>query len=282
MGILGNVAPIAGGLIGGALGGPQGAAVGASLGSSFGAKGRMKEGYDIENAAALERRAMEWNFADKKLGLTPQEFYGAPAAGGAPSGSGAQVLGNQAQQQAQQLAQMAYESDQKDKDRATAERGQDVQLATAELQSQSQIASSSIAANANILGSQLNAQTAASRLDFDKSTQERVTIPKLAAELEISEAELQKRLNEVANSDPEYVRQLNSARLGVENSIQQVILSEYGVDLTQPETITKLDPEARVKLLLELFGAQGGKSVGDIGAKLGTSLMNYFGVPLTK
>lgn len=275
MGLFSKVAPFAGAGIGGLLGGPQGAAIGASLGSSFGAKDALASGYDMENDAALQRRAMEWQFADG-LGLTPQEFYGAPAAGGAPSGSGAQVLGNNATQVAQQVANMQFESDQRDKDRAVQLSGQAAQIQSSKIAAEASTTSAGISAGASQYMANVQKMIADGQLSLARD-QFNAQLPKIQAETGLTEEQIKSARNAAVMSDPDYQKQLNSARLGVDNTIQRAIAEKYGVDFVDYSGYDQLTDSEKAGLLMEMYIAKQDGAAG-LGGKVGQGILQYLGV----
>lgn len=210
----------------------------AALGAVLGRKA-AKEGASIDDRSYRRRDAYDWEMGQKR-GLTAQEYYGSPASGGSASSGAGAVLGNSSNT----AITTASNAIQKDLDRKTIERGQDAQVEIANIQ-----------AGVQTRGQDIDERLRQGELDLKTNTYERVTLPMAAAELRISEQRLNVLLNEVVTSSPSFVKQKILLQMGVENTIQTVILKKHKVDPTDQATIDRLSEKEYKYLLAQLFAA---------------------------
>ena len=238
--------------------------VGSVLGNKY-ASGRRRStksmirdirmGHQLESEELFRRSEYDWKKAQER-GLTPQEYYGSPASGGNPAPSGsAGILGNQRSQEQKLETDMVNDSIQRGMDRATT-------LGVAEIQKQSAENVAEISAGATIESTEIKAAVDKVRneimqgeLDLRTREFQEIALKTAAAQLKISEQELNIKINEVANTMHEYNRLQFLMRLGVDNTIQNTILARFKVDPTDRKSIEDMDPKEYKALLGALLAA---------------------------
>lgn len=240
------------------LGGAAGAA-GQNLGSQLFAPNpaevdpeQLRLGYNEERRSWRKMQRFEWQQAQKR-GLTAQEFYGSPVPGGSPGGSGAQTLGNAASQgeiAAQGRSAAAFNAG---ADRALQMSQQQTQLEVAKIGAEAQMYSADAAAGAHTYGTDVQAQTAANRLELDTEIYESVTKPQAQKILRLTEAQIDHELNLVATTDPKYVRSMKIMTMSADNLVATAMVNGLEVDLFDTEAMLKLDPERRKAMLTGLI-----------------------------
>ena len=194
-------------------------------------------------------------------GMTPYEMLMGPAAGagGGTSSSGA-TLGNQASEQSKVSRQLSMQQREGNLNRAT-------DLAKTAMQAQAQVKSAELsagatksaagtAADASRYSADIQKKIADQKLQLSTREFEEVVKPAAALNLDISEQELLKAVNEVANTDHKWVRRKTLMQLGVDNGIQQLILNRTPYDITDPKSVDKMSPTEYSQLLTALLGAQ--------------------------
>lgn len=183
---------------------------------------RQGNRYDYQYGGKNLRR--DWRFA-KKLGLTPQEFYGAGQPGGQVSGSG-QVMGNASYAQ----------------DAIQAQLGRQTQLDIAQIQKDTATEVAEI-------------QTGQQQKDLDQRIREfeDVTKPLAMKKLQIQEKELEKLTHDIATADPAFVRALQLLKMGPDNMVASFIATKYGV--SDPREFVKLPVAIKEALIEEMIGS---------------------------
>ena len=206
-------------------------------------------------------------------GMTAYEMFMGPAggAGGGTNASG-QTLGNaasQSQQQQNQLQQQAIEN-QKDRDTQLmqAQIAADAQKYSAQTGLVSSLGSSKISADASTHATDTNAEVqregqkiteaiAANKLKLDRDTYENVTLPQVAAQMDMTKAETEKALSEVALNDKDYRRAMAQMQMGVDNVYAEGILKQAGVSPTMSqEDWDKIPMEKREAAMSALAAAR--------------------------
>lgn len=169
--------------------------------------------------AARDRGALrdKYDFMESK-GLTPQEIAGA-SFGANPSSSAANVLGNQAAQQAQLQRQLDFQQAERDKDRALQVRAQDMGLRQTQ-----------VSAGAQMYGADVNARTAANALALQRDRYDTIDLPNA--------------LLSQQTSTPEFVKALKQMSMGLENVQVEALLTRNGISLSDPNSIRDMSPEA--------------------------------------
>jgi hypothetical protein len=197
------------------------------------------------------RAEYDWRKAQKR-GLTPQEFYGSPAAGQTPQSGATQTLGNAASQEnitRQQIGadvgmQMAQLGNQVD----IAEIGADAQKYSAD----QNLKAAEISSGRHLEGTKYAADKAfegiMEKIQFDEMVFKKVTLPQAAKVLRKTEQEIQKLINDVATSDPAFVRMLKLMTMGPDN-VLSLVMSSGVTDISDPEQLKALDHKQRAVLI---------------------------------
>ena len=235
------------------LGGPLGAEIGGSLGGAIDAgqqdpAGDTKKGLEYENEAYLAREKALWK-RGKRRGLTPQEYYGSPAPGvGGPSAVGV-ALGNQANARKMQSRQFGVNLFENAMNRKT-------QLGIAKIQADAQKYSADKSAGATEGAANIQAEAqkfiAENRLKLDEKTYQ-MNLDLAVNKMKIQEEQLKKLVNEVATSDPQFVKMMKQLSMGVENMLTEYFQRHHGISLKDPESFTKLPKEERKQLLTAMI-----------------------------
>ena len=164
-----------------------------------------------------------------------------------------------------QVSGLIAEAAQKAADRNVLKRGQDTQKEVAGIQADAQIKTAEI-------------QEGVQRDQLGQTVREyeEVTLPQAAAKLKLSEAELKVRLNEIATSAPDFVKEKILLQMGVENTIQTAILKRFRVDPTKAETVRNLTDEQFEALMAELFAAGSylNREISGAGSQINKMLRN--------
>lgn len=186
-------------------------------------------------------------------GMTPYEMFMGPAAGagGGTSGSG-QTLGNAASSAGNTRANLEYQ-DQVTQRENNADRA--VQLAQTKMQTDAQRDVAKTQAGATEYGADLNYQAAMQRLTFDQEVYSTTNLPQAAATLRLTEKQTEKVINEIATSEPDFVRFIKLMTMGVDNMTAMVAGSEFG-DLSNPKTLLNMSPEKRKKAIAAMLSAK--------------------------
>lgn len=247
------------------LGNAFGAVVGSAFGNKLGRKidkpqsawniDDAREAQALENEGYAWRDQYDWQRA-KERGLTLPEFYGSPASGGSsPAGQGA-VLGNSAQQAQSDKTRQYGEAVQRGLDRATqlkqTEMQTDAQKEVAKIQSGATLGAAKISAEVQEVRNQIEQ----GKLDLSKDNYRYILLPAAAAQLKISAAELDLKLNEIANTRHEWVREKTLLQMGVDNTIQTLILKRTGKDITKASDVRSMSQQEFKSTLSSLLAAK--------------------------
>lgn len=223
----------------------------------------VKRGFSLENKYGMKRERLMWLRAQSR-GLTPQEYYGSPASGGSFPSGGAQTLGNASMQSTPLFMEMMN----REKDRAMIGRGQDIELQKTQIQAdaakysadQTSGATREAAqtnAMASLYASQIQELVANNRLRFDEKQYREIHLPGARQNLELTKAQTQKAINEIATSDAKFVSAIKMLTMGTENMVATLIAKEAGIDLADPKTFTSMDKEKRKAVISAMIGAGG-------------------------
>ena len=215
---------------------------------------QIRLGYQLEGDAHKTRRAGDFDFAESK-GLTPQEFYGSGAAGGSPTGGSAQVLGNSASQQKLQERDRIYDATQKSMDRAVQMRGQDAQLQSTQIAANASQANASTSAEASKYSANIQKAIADGRLSLDRDSFNQISLPAAAANLEMTEQQTRKLIEETATATPKFQRSQKLLSMGVDNTIQTALLQRFGVDITSKSEVAALSDDQFQNILAVLLAS---------------------------
>lgn len=232
-------------------GGIAGSAVDAVLGNDPAgeAEDAVEHGASVDMRQFKQQHKFKYKFGRRK-GLTPVELLGEGGGmSGGPGTAATSVLGNQAGAAEMQNRQLQMQLG--------------TELAKTKMQTDTQrdIADKQVGAQTRGQDLTFEAQMFKNRLDegklyLDNKTFEEVTVPAAAAQLQIANEELQKVINEVANTQPEWVRHKTLLQLGVDNTIQNAILARHKVDITDRRQIAELGEPQYKALMAELLAAK--------------------------
>lgn len=227
---------------------------------------------DLANQKEMMRHRLETGFSH---GLTAYEMFMGPtaSAGGGTSGSG-QVLGNAANSQGMQQRQL-------DQDRQLAWQSKLADISTellkTKMQTETQKEVAGVSAGASRYAADTQAAIAEGRLQLDRDTYKFINLPAAAANLKKSEQEIAKLVNEVATSDKEFVVMMKQLSMGADNMLVEYFSRHHGINLSDPESFTRLPKDKREALLTAMIAlksssateARGLSSVlGDAGIDL--------------
>lgn len=198
-------------------------ALGHTVGGIFGVMG-AKKGAAADYRYGLKREAELWRRAQER-GLTPQEYYGSSAPGGAASGSygQSQVMGNAMQQSSAAVAEQVFQADQNQQNR-------DTQKDVAKTQADAQVKVAEIKAGTDIRGQDLTAQVSREKLAQVIRQHEEIGLQQLAKDLRMSESELKLRAQELITKSPQFLREMKRLGMGTENMFVEVVLRSMGID----------------------------------------------------
>lgn len=212
-----------------------GGAIGGQILGSMAGNYAARSGAGIDRGSKLKHEAALWGRAQER-GITAQEYYGSPAPGGPTGSSGAaQVMGNSQNAMAAELGKQQQQSSENQKDR-------DNQKEIAQIQ-----------AGTQTRGQDITAGTASNILDFQKANYLQTTLPQAAKNLQKSEQEVLKLINEVATSNPKFIKMLKIMTMGSDNSYGLAIQNMLGIDISDPKQMQSLSADMRRKLLAGLL-----------------------------
>jgi len=182
-------------------------------------------------------------------GATPQEILGSPAAGGNPTTAMGQTLGNAGGQMALRNAQMKFQAQENEKNRLT-------ELAKSKLSADASIASSTISADANRYGSDKTAETAANQLAQNWRIQTDASLPKLSADLRLTEQQILKAANDAQTSSAEFVRQMKLWGMSPQNVMSAMLTAGYPIDMDDVEgSLKRMDPDVFNRMFIDILAA---------------------------
>ena len=297
-----------GGFLGNALGGPIGGALGsAAAGALFGPsqgsidrQNRKDFNRSIDAQKELVTLGNQQDIANQKemydyrinqgidAGMTPYEMYMGPAAGagGGTTASG-QTLGNAASAQQASIRESALKMQENDKNRMT-------QLAQTAMQAGAQRDVAQINAGVQTRGQDITAETAqAERKLRDKieggklqlgRDQLNANLQRIAVQNAVDLKQVEKLVNDIATSHPDFVLRLKQMSMGVENMLVEYFQRHHGINLYDEKSFMSLPFEKREALISEMiaisspvYGAaaavkdQGGQTVDDLITTLGNA-----------
>jgi hypothetical protein len=254
--VLGTAGDAFGGIVGGYLGTATGEAIYPSE-SSF-SRSDVRQGHAEDRRDYKKRDRYDWRQA-KKRGLTPQEFYGSPAAGGSATSGGASVLGNSADKASILAKQQGGEAAQRALDRKTSleqtRMTTEAQKAVAEISANAQLGSAGVSAEASKYAADIQKKIADGKLNLATREFEEYVLPLAALNLDKTKEEIKKVINEVATSTPEFQRSMKLLSMGVDNTIQTALLQRYGVDITSKKDMARLSTQQFKNILGTLMAA---------------------------
>lgn len=218
--------------------GVGGSILGGMMGKKAG-RSNAKLGAQLDYERDMKTEASLWQRAEER-GLTPQEYYGSGAPGSATGASGsAQVIGNQQNAMAQQMGQL----------------GQQAALTVSENQKNRDNAKeiAAIQAGAQKYGTDKQFEVAMGRLHLDTRQYLEIQIPQAAANINKTEHETMRLVNEIATSDPKFVKAMKIMTMGSDNSYGLAIQKMLGIDISDDKQMQSLSADQRSKLLAGLL-----------------------------
>jgi hypothetical protein len=249
------------------------AIIGAAGGILGGILGQKESGRQTKQTTEyLEEQRLQ-RFKDE--GATVQEILGSPASGAsAVNPGGGQILGNALQQGAKLLSEQQFQLQENEKNRQ-----KDKEIAAVQAKTAEKVANTS--ANASMYGADSQASlgryqsdqargVADRRLGFDIRQFEEVAVPKAAEALNKTREEILQLRNNVATSDPQFVKSKILAGMGPDNMLATTLFKQFGVDIFD-ESI-EIPPDQMVEMLITIAGQKStvfGEAAGvTLGAKV--------------
>lgn len=252
---------IAGGLLGGALSdrrasGGFGGVRGGFLGGSGYNPDVVRHGHRLDNRYFLQRHDAMYARAEAR-GLTPQEFYGSPAAGGSGPSGGAQTLGNMAASANASSKALMGQVLGAHEQAKTQKRGQDIQAKTQEnvanIQKQSAENVAKIQAGAQRRGQDLTYDIGLRNFKLSEEQYYNVNLPQAQENIRKTQRETEKLINEVATSKPQFVKLMKIMTMSAPNSLNFAIQRMAGIDISDDDQLKRLSKEKRRKLIAALL-----------------------------
>lgn len=205
-------------------------------------------GSKVDDHSYRSRSEYDWNMAQSR-GLTPQEFYGSPAAGGSAGVAGSS-LGNSLSSQAMARRQLGFQASENEKDR---QNKKDI----AEIQAGATRYSSDQSSGASRYSTQIQQLIAGNRLKFDEQVYKTISLPGAQAELNLTKKQTEKVVNEIATTDPKFLKAMKLLSMGTENMVATMVANSSGIDVTDPKQLMKLTERERSTLLATMIAAGG-------------------------
>ncbi len=257
---LGNA--LTGAAAGGATGGWGGALLGGVAGGMTPntnydkvSRSDVRMGHAEDTRSFKERDIYSWNQAQAR-GLNVSEYYGSSASGGSSSSGGANVLGNSQDKANQIKMQQSQETNERQKDRLS-------QIAQTKMQTDTQKQVAEIQTGTTKRGQDITQTTAANALSLSRDQYNNVVLPKVAAELKISEQQLIKATNETITSAPKWQLMMKRLTMGPDNIYVEAYIKTTGIDPTKEGSFSKLNDQQKKKFLDRLI-AYKSRTAGEI------------------
>ena len=232
---------------------------GAAILGSGGSRGDVAAGLRMETHYSMQKEDSLWQRA-KARGLTPQEYYGSSAAGSSGvSGSAAQTLGNAASQKRQAMAGIMTEAYQRGQDRKNAldiaKVQADATKTAASTAAGAQTESATITQTGQVAIAQLRNLLEERKIKVTERQYEEIALPAAAANLALTTAQVEKAVNEIATTAPDFVIEKILLQMGFENTIQNMVLKRHGLDPTSELSMKSIDDDKYKEILTEMLGA---------------------------
>lgn len=240
----------------------------------FGGKDRRREvrlGHQYDNEFSLEKEQILYDRA-RARGITPTQYYGAGGAGvaGGSLSGGAQVLGNAETQtdasRRQAVAMLGNAAAERENQKEIAQIQADAQTTAAGISAGATEGAAIISAEANERIADLVNDIAQQDIDLRTRELEEVMIERIARENYVAEAEVKKLLNE-ASFTPEFKEKITKMTMGVSNSVNLMLQSRFGIDISSREEMQKLTTQ-EMKNVLSVFMAADSNLYSEIAGLL--------------
>ena len=192
-------------------------------------------------------------------GMTAYEMFMGPAAGagGGTTGTG-QALGNQAMQQAQMRQEAFRVAKERALDRQTdlakTQMQTDAQKYSADRAADATTGAAGIGAKASVYGSTLRYLIDNQQLKLNQRTFEEVTLPAAAENLNLTKEQTRLVINQIATSEPEFVKFMKFLTMGPENIKATFPTALTGINPAKPETVKNATKEERERYLSLVLG----------------------------
>ena len=232
---------------------------GAAILGSGGSRGDVAAGLRMEMNTSMQKEAGLWARAQQR-GLTPQEYYGSSAAGANNvSGSAASTLGNAATEKRKLASTMLTEAYQRGQDRKNAldiaKVQADATKTAASTAAGAQTESATITQTGQVAIAQLRNILEDRKVKVTERQFEEITLPAAAANLALTTAQVEKAVNEIATSAPDFVKEKILLQMGFENTIQNMVLKRHGLDPTSELSMKSISDDKYAQILTEMLGA---------------------------
>lgn len=232
-------------------------------------------------------------------GMTPYEMYMGPAAGagGGTTGSG-QTLGNAANQRGIALQQAQQQNSQQNRllKQQSAENNADrlTTLAQTAIQAKTQKDVAEVQAGTATRGQDIDERVQMARQELEREIAEgqlnlgrdqfNANVQRIAVQNALDLKQVEKLVNDIATSHPDFVMRLKQLTMGKENMIVEYFQRHHKINLYEPESFMSLPYKEREALVAKMInigsplyaaaGAikdQGGQTVDDLITTLGNA-----------
>ena len=226
------------------------AAVGSVLGGGW-SRTRARRALHLEHDYYRKRDNYDWRKAENR-GLTPQEFYGSPAAGGSPQSGAMQTLGHATQDKIA-ARQMASDAGQREADRQTdlqkTQMQTDAMLGAAKIAAGATTTSATISADAQQKVAELKATVEREKLALQSRQFQEIALPTAAAVIDKTTQETKLLVEQTATSTPKFQKFMKFLSMGVENTLMSFIAGQFGINPTDPKQVQAMSEQERVKFI---------------------------------
>ena len=211
----------------------------------------LRKGHKADVRYSLKKERGLWAAA-RKRGATISEYYGSSAAGGGGGVSGgANVLGRSTEKTAQLMADAGGAL----ADYQLTKRGQDIDLEKSKIQAQAQIKSAGIQQETGKYSADKSYEGVMEKLKFSKKVYNEITKPQAARIADKTTKEIEHLVNQVALSEPKFVRMLKIMTMGTDNTLGLAIQNTLGIDVSDVEQMQNLSPDKRRALIQGMMTA---------------------------
>ena len=263
-----------------------------SFGTALGSQLLGEDGFNKSDLAYSHHKDIEtykrirnsnFRFQTKK-GLNAYEALMGPQGGGetGPTASG-QVLGNAKTAEMQQDRADARAAFQAGLDRQMALQQTAMQTEAQKYSADKAAEASGYQADRNYASQALHARIKMRSIALDEKIYDTISVPAAAANLAKTQQEVKKLINEVVTSRPDFLKAMKLLSMGVENSIQTLLLNGQPFDITSRESLLKATPDQKAQMLMTMVGVNSHLYKESTGLQLKTKeeLIKFFEASLT-
>ena len=215
-------------------------------------------------------------------GMTPYEMFMGPAAGagGGTSGSG-NTLGNQYSQQAGAVRQQHMQNQIMSRENAL-NRQNDLTKEIVKAQTSKDVAQ--IQAGVTERGQDIQQQIATDQLELSR-TEVHAKLTRIATQNAVDVKQIEKLVNDIATSHPDFVTQMKQLDMGVENMLVEYYSRHHGINLYDKASFMSLPKSKREALIAEMLAltsntyreGRGAGALGSDAVDAGFDLSDLFG-----